>query len=128
MVEAVALNADQHIRHIRKEWHTRRHAGRHVAYLLVDRSGLAPIVVAQKLPLLRWYINERVAEAAWERVSVNGMLAALDKTENRVGGWMKGRWRIVSVDLEGACDFLRSLRQEHGVVVVSSELNCYELA
>ena len=123
----VVLTSEQSLKGVRKERHAKRRSDRDVAYLVVDRLGEWTLL-GQKLPLLTAWINEHAAGAECDRVSVNGLWSNLDRSDGRVGGWHKGRWRINAVDLERASDAFESKRASSAkAALIAGEPSCYAL-
>ena len=82
---------------LRRERHTRKHEGRHIAWFVSDKYGSA-LLVSQKLGPLREWINAR-ASAPHERVNLSSLYetATIGKHSQRTGGYTNGRFVVVQV-------------------------------
>ena len=129
----VVLAPSQRLVGVQKEWHTRKQylngARRDIAYLAVDRlaHGEEPgVVITQKLPWLRDWINARAANRG-SRISTTALYNGADRScESRGTEFIKGRWCVKTVDLAKASDEFESARKAnaHGVIV-AAEPGCY---
>ena len=100
-----------------------------IAYLLVDRlatSGDPAVVITQKLPYLRDWINAR-ADNQGSRISTTALYNGADRSiESRGTEFIKGRWRVKTVDLTKASDEFEGARNAHTRgVIVAAEPACY---
>ena len=121
------LAPNQTLTGVCKEPHAKRRSEHPVAYVVVDKLGEWTLI-AQKLPLLAAYINERIAVEPFERVSTNGLWYNLDRNDGRVGGWHKGRWRIHAVELDRASEAFELRRAASGKsAIVATEPSCYAI-
>ena len=102
-VETLYLKPCQRLVGVRKEWHTRKREGKEICYIVEDRCGKIALLT-QKLPLVSAFINSNLVppREPWTRVTTTGLWEILNQTGGRVGGWHKGRWRVVSVEIEKA--------------------------
>ena len=123
----LVLSPSQKLTGVRKEPHAKRRSEHPVAYVVVDKLGEWTLL-GQKLQLIAAYINERIADESFERVSTNGLWSNLDRNDGRVGGWHKGRWRINAVELDRASDAFESKRVASGKsAIVAAEPSCYAI-
>ena len=100
---------------------------RDVAYLVFDRQREWAIF-ATSLPKLARFINDNLSSGqAWDRVSVTGLFESLNREDGRHGGWHKGRWRVMSVDLESASDTFEAVRKDHELAAVIGAPACYQV-
>ena len=127
MATSLVLAENERLTGIRKERYTKPRDGRDVAYLVCDRLGQVGFL-AQKLRPLVQVINQHVETEAWARVSVNGLWESIDRTDGKVGPWVKGRWKVRSVDLERAVDGFEQERAVHNrAVIVADSTSCYAI-
>ena len=125
----VYLKEDQRLRGIRKEWHTRKKDGKRVCYVLQDREGRI-CLLGQKLPYLATFINDNVIDKSvpWQRVNTVGMWEIINKVDNRVGGFHKGRWKVLQTELEAAVPLFESMRDTHREAALVGDSSCYQVA
>ena len=127
--EAIYLNESQHLTGIQKERHTRtKKHGKDMCYLIIDRMGKIALV-SQKLTAVTEFINTTLVDPdePWTKVNVVGMWEILNQTGGRVGGWHKGRFRVMSVDLESAPKKFEEARLAHEQAVVIGVPACYQV-
>ena len=127
--ETMYLDKSQHLAVIRKERHTRtKKDGKDICYLIIDRMGKIALC-SQKLTAVTEFINTNLVhpDEPWTRVNVVGMWEILNQTGGRVGGWHKGRFRVMSVDLESAPEKFEEARREHEQAVVIGVPACYQV-
>ena len=124
--QTMHLKPSQRLAGGRKEWHTRKRNGADVCYLILDRCGKVALLT-QKLPLVSAFINANLVapEEPWTRVNTTGMWEILNQTGGRMGGWHKGRWRVLSVELDQAPARFETVRREHADAVVIGTPECY---
>ena len=107
---------------LRRERHTRKHEGRHIAWFVSDKYGSA-LLVSQKLGPLREWINAR-ASAPHERVNLSSLYetATIGKHSQRTGGYTKGRWAVTAVPIEDVNEKLGLMRPhfDHAYVLAST--------
>ena len=84
--------------------------------MATDRTGDWTLL-SQKLPLLTAYINSNLADQ-WGKVSTTGLYEAVDRTNGRVGGWHKGRWRVKMVPLADAREVFEVAKRDHKYAAV----------
>ena len=130
---AVVLTSNQRLVAVQKEWHTRKQyldgAHRDIAYLAVDRLANAEepgVVITQKLPWLRDWINARAVNRGC-RISTTALYNGADRSvESRDGQFIKGRWKVTTVDLARASDAFESARNSNASgVIVTAEPTYY---
>ena len=124
----VVLVPSQRLIGVQKEWHTRQQymggVRKDIAYLAVDRlaNGEEPgVVITQKLPWLRDWINARAGNRG-SRISTTALYNGADRSaESRDGQFIKGRWKVITVDLARASDEFESARNSNasGVIVTA---------
>ena len=86
------------------------HNKKDLCYIAIDRQ-TDIILLAQSLQRLANYINTNLScGEPWDRVSVTGLFDNCDFNHNKMGGWHKGRWRIVSKKLKESRDNFEALR------------------
>jgi hypothetical protein len=127
-VEAVYLKPDQRLAGVRKEWHTRRRDGKVSCYVILDRFGKL-LLLTQKLPVASSFINRTLVDPKepWTKVTTNGLWEIIDQTGGRVGGWHKGRFRVMSVELDKATKCFESMRNSYADAAVIGESACYQI-
>jgi hypothetical protein len=132
----VVLTANQKLVGVQKEWHTRKQrvdgVRKHVCYLAVDRLAVEEpaVILTQKLPWLRDFINARAINRGGH-ISTTALYNGADRsTESRGTEFIKGRWRVTTVDLTRASDAFESARKAntHTGIIVASEQSCYVVA
>jgi hypothetical protein len=123
---AVFLHPWERLTGVTKEWHTRKRNGRDMCYVIVDRSGKVALLT-QKLLVASDFINANLVDPdePWSRVTTTGLWEILDQTSGRVGGWHKGRFRVISVDLKNATACFEAVRSSHERSAVIGEPRCY---
>ena len=127
--ETMYLDKSQHLAAIQKERHTRtKKDGKDICYLIIDRMGKIALC-SQKLTAVTEFINTNLVnpDEPWTRVNVVGMWEILNQTGGRVGGWHKGRFRVMSVDLESAPEKFEEARREHEQAAVIGVPACYQV-
>ena len=129
MPETMYLDPSQHLAGVRKERYTRKKDGKDICYLVLDRFGKIALI-SQKLPAVTDFINTHVVrqDEPWTRVNTVGLWEILDRTGGRVGGWHKGRFRVMSVDLESAPERFEEARREHEQAAVIGAPACYQVS
>ena len=129
----VVLAPTQRLVGVQKEWHTRKQhidgVRKDIAYLAVDRlanSQQPAVVITQKLPYLRDFINAR-AENKSSRISTTALYMGADRSaDSRDGEFIKGRWKLKTVDLSQASDEFELARKANANgVIVAAETACY---
>ena len=129
----VVLAPSQRLVGVQKEWHTRKQyvngARRDIAYLAVDRlakSEEPAVILTQKLPWLRDWINARAANRG-SRISTTALYNGADRSVNsRDGQFIKGRWKVTTVDLARASDaFEKARNSDASGVIVTAEPTSY---
>jgi hypothetical protein len=128
VVKAVYLKPEERLASVRKEWHTRKRNGKSACYVIQDRCGKL-LLVAQKLPVASSFINSNLVSPneQWAKVTTNGLWEITNQTGGRVGGWHKGRFRVISVELEEASTFFESMRPSHEAAAVLGDSACYHI-
>ena len=127
--EAIYLNQSQHLTGIRKERHTRsKKDGKDMCYLISDKMGKIALC-SQKLTAVTEFINSNLVhpDEPWSKVNVVGLWEILNQTGGRVGGWHKGRFRVMSVDLESAPEMFEEARLAHEQAAVIGVPACYRV-
>ena len=121
----VVLQPTQRLAGVRKEWHTRRQGGKDVAYVVSDRLG-EYAVISQKLALLTQWINAQ-ADSKGSRISTTALYEGADRgSETRDGEYVKGRWKVRTVDLDKASEeFERARQASSRGTIVAAEPSCY---
>ena len=112
--------------HIRKERYSRRHAGKHVVWLVADKYRQY-LLVSQKLNWVKDYIDKHLASAPCDTVSISGLYSCAGSKDGRHGGFHKHRWAVVCAPLEDARDAIESLRPRFDNAVVLGSDTCYEV-
>ena len=127
-VQAVYLKPDQRLAGVSKEWHTRKRNGKVSCYVILDRFGKL-LLMTQKLPVASSFINSTLVDPQepWTKVTTNGLWEIIDQTGGRVGGWHKGRFRVMSVKLDDATSCFEAMRTSHEEAVVIGESGCYQI-
>ena len=127
-VEAVYLRPSERLAGVRKEWHTRKRAGKDSCYVIVDRFGKL-LLLTQKLPVASSFINSHLISPnePWTKVTTNGLWEIINQKGGRVDGWHKGRFRVMSVELDKATSCFESMRPNHEEAAVIGESTCYEI-
>ena len=133
----VVLTANQKLVGVQKEWHTRKQrldgVRKDVCYLAVDRlasSDEPAVILTQKLPWLRDFINARAFNSG-SHISTTALYNGADRSaESRGTEFIKGRWRVTTVDLTRASHEFETARKAntHAGVIVASEQSCYVVA
>ena len=128
MSETIYLGPSQQLAGVRKERHARKKDGKDVCYLIVDRLGKMALL-SQKLKTASDFINRQLVDPdePWTRVNTVGLWEILNRTDGRVGGWHKGRFRVASVDLESAPARFAEARRSHERAAVLGVPACYEV-
>jgi hypothetical protein len=128
VAHAVYLKANERVSAIQKEAHTRTKNGKAMCYILFDRSGRIAMLT-QKLPAVTQFINNHLVhpEEPYAKVNCVGLWEMLNKTDGRVGGWHKGRWRVTTCDLESATAVFDAARRDHQEAAVIGNTTCYEV-
>jgi hypothetical protein len=126
--ETMYLKSSQRLAGVSKEWHTRKKDGKAIAYVILDRCGKIALLT-QKLPAVSEFINTHLVDPdePWARVNTVGMWEILNQTGGRVGGFHKGRWRVMSVDLEQATTAFEAARRVHEEAAVIGVPSCYDV-
>ena len=125
----VVLGSNQRLVGIQKERHSRQQnvdgVRKDVAYLLVESSNSnePAVVIAQQLSFLRDWINAR----GGTQISLTALYNGADrKSESRGTEFIKGRWRVQTIDLTKASDeFELARKAKHAGVIVAAEPTCY---
>ena len=99
----------ERLMHIRKEPYSRRHAGKHVVWLVWDKYQQY-LLISQKLNYVKEFIDKHLAKAPCDTVSVSGLFSCADSKDGRHGGFHKNRWAVMCASLEDARDEIDSLR------------------
>jgi hypothetical protein len=122
---SVVLQPSQRLAGVRKEWHTRKQGGKDVAYVVSDRLGEYALI-SQKLALLTQWINEQ-ADCKGSRISTTALYEGADRgSETRDGEYVKGRWKVRTVDLDKASEeFERARQASSRGTIVAAEPSCY---
>ena len=121
---AMMLKPQEKLKAITKEWHTRKHRGKNVCYLILDREQHF-VLFGQKLPLLTDFINTNIVSDPCFKVSTPGLYTLLDSTDGRTGGYHKLRWRVSSIPLERGGEVLENIRHMYENVIVVGSQDCY---
>ena len=124
---AIMLKPRERIKGIKKEWHTRKHHGKHVCYMILDKEQHF-ILFGQKLPSLTDYINSHIVTDDCFKVSTAGLYTSLDIKTGRTHGWHKLRWRVSSIPIEIAAEVLENIRDVYRNVIVVGSQDCYSTA
>ena len=124
----VVLAPSQRLVGVQREWHSRKQrldgVRTDIAYLAVDRLAKSEepvVIITQKLPWLRDWINARAASRG-SRISTTALYNGADRSVNsRDGQFIKGRWKVTTVDLARASDAFESARSSDasGVIVTA---------
>ena len=120
---AMVLKPQEKLTGVKKEYHVRKHRGKNVCYMILDREQHF-VLFGQKLPLLTEYINSNIVTDPCFKVSTPGLYMLLDSTHGRVGGYHKMRWRVSSIPLERGADVLENVRHLYENVIVVGEPSC----
>ena len=125
---AVYLKPGERLSAVRKEWHTRKRGGKDNCYVIVDRFGKL-LLLTQKLPVASSFINSHLISPnePCTKVTTNGLWEIIDQTGGRVGGWHKGRFRVMSVTLDQATSCFESMRPNHEEAAVVGDSACYQI-
>ena len=106
-----------------------RRTRRQAAYLIHDAEGT--LIVVQKLQYAAVYINNILARAPSERVSLASLFEATDTIGNRVDGFHKKRYRIQRCAVHHLHDTFEKLREELNIqkaVVVTNSPDSYPMS
>ena len=124
--QTVVLTPTQRLAGVQPEWHAKKRMGKQIVYVAHDRMGEIALF-SQQLQLLASAINERAGDARSERVSTATLWKGVDRSDaSRVGVWIKGRWRVSSVDLDEASNEFERARQAHThAAVVAAQPACW---
>ena len=125
----LVLSPNEKLTGVRKERHAKlkRRCDRPVAYLVIDKLGEWTLL-GQKLSSISMYINQHIADASYDRVTKNGLWSNVDRSDGRVGGWHKGRWRIAAVDLDRASDVFETKRVASvKAAIIAAEPSAYAI-
>ena len=124
--QTVVLTLTQRLAGVQPEWHAKKRMGKQIVYVAHDRTGEIALF-SQQLQLLASAINERAGDARSERVSTATLWKGVDRSDaSRVGVWIKGRWRVSSVDLDEASNEFERARQGHThAAVVAAQPACW---
>ena len=124
----VVLAPSQRLVGVQKEWHTRKKylngVRKDIAYLAVDSLANAEepgVVITQKINWLRDWINARAANRG-SRISTTALYNGADRSvDSRDGQFIKGRWKVTTVDLARASDAFESASSSDasGVIVTA---------
>ena len=126
--EAMYLDKSQHLARIKKEPHARNKKGQDICYVIMDRMGKIALC-SQKLTAVTEFINTTLVrpDEPWTRVNTVGLWEIINQTGGRVGGYHKGRFRVLSVDLESAPERFEEVRKEHEEAAVIGIPACYQV-
>ena len=124
--QTVVLTPTQRLAGVQPEFHAKKRMGKQIVYVAQDRMGEITLL-SQQLQLLASAINERAGDAQSERVSTTTLWKGVDRSDaSRVGVWIKGRWRVRSVDLNEASNEFERARQAHThAAVVAAQPACW---
>ena len=126
-MKALFLGPSQRLVGVQREWHTRKRNGKDVCWLLLDRHGKV-VCMAQRIRALSEWVNENLATEPWTKVSTSGLYDLADVEEGRIGGFHKGRWRLMSVDLADASDTFERTRSGYEQAAIVGDATCYRTA
>ena len=119
--ECITVRPNDCLKGVRREWHTRKKG----CYLLEDKHGTY-LVVAQKLHLLASFLNT-IAQDASSRVSLTALHEIVNTSDNRVGGWLKYRWRVRFAPLEEVGGLFERRRPSFEQSLILGQPECYRL-
>jgi|EP00966_Prymnesium_polylepis_P336684 hypothetical protein len=106
---------------VKREYHTRKKG----CYVLEDKHGQY-LIVAQKLPKLVAFLNTIATDTA-SKVSLTALYQIQDKSDNKVGGFSKYRWRLHFAPFEDACSLFESERGRFEQTLVLGQPECYRI-
>ena len=121
-MECIAVQPTDALRAVKREHHTRKRG----AYILIDKYDKY-LIVAQRLHLVASYLNSLATDAA-SRVSITALhdTVSADAT-NRVGGYVKHRWRLVFAPLEETGTLFERERARFENTLILGQRECYSL-
>ena len=106
---------------VKREYHTRKEG----CYILEDKHEMY-LVVAQKLPSLVSFLNEIATDTA-SKVSLTALYQITDRSDNRVCGFSKYRWRVRFATFEDACGVFERERGRFKKALIVGERDCYDI-
>ena len=120
--ECIMVHASGALRSVRREYRARKKG----CYLLFDKHGVF-LIVAQKLQVLAAFLNSMATDSA-SRVSVTALYEIMDSpTNNRVGGYLKHRWRLRFAPLETVASLFESERARYERPLILGRPECYSI-
>ena len=119
MSECIAMRPTDCLKGVSREFHARKRG----VYVLIDKHE-EYLIVSQKLQPLSTFLNS-IAQDKSSRVSVTALYEILDKTNNRVGGWSKNRWKCRFIPLESAVALFESERGRYKQALILGTPKCY---
>ena len=121
MSECISLRATDCLKGIVKREHRARKTG---CYVMEDKY-MHFLVVAQKLPSLVAFLDSIATDPA-SRVSLTALYQITDSgSDNRVGGFVKNRWRIRFVPFDDACAFFEKEKSRFRESFIVGQPDCY---
>lgn len=110
MAQAIVMKESQHLDQVNKEKRTRKDT----VWIIHDVKS-SHLLLSQKLEHVTNYINLRLATLKTEKVTSAGLYEASDTAGNRVDGYHKMRYRVMSCPLKFAPSKFNQMRYHSGV-------------
>ena len=123
MSQCIPIHPSECLRGVLKREHHTRKEG---CYLLEDRHRQY-LIVAQKLPVLVSFLNS-IAPDASTRVSITALYQIADKSNNRVGGFSKYRWRLRFIPFGDVSRLFQSERGQFEHAMIVGQPDCYAIS
>jgi hypothetical protein len=121
MSECISLHTTDCLKGIVKREYRARKRG---CYVMEDKY-MHFLVVAQKLPSLVAFLDSIATDSA-SRVSLTALYQITDSgSDNRVGGFVKNRWRIRFVQFEDVCAFFEKEKGRFRESYIVGQPDCY---
>ena len=123
MAQAILLKESQYLQKVEREKRTRKHT----AWIIHDLKSNA-LLLSQKLDHLVNYINHRLATVQREKTTLAGLYEAADTADNRVDGFHKMRYKVLSCPLSDCHSMFNQIRNSKGVdtaIILTSSPQAY---
>ena len=124
MAECITMRANDCLKGVvKREYHTRKRG----VYVLEDKHEQY-LVLAQKLPHIVTFLNSIASDDA-SRVSLTALyqIQGKGKTDNKVGGYAKHRWRLRFAAFEDVCRLFEHERGRFLHALIVGEPDCYQI-
>ena len=80
------------------------------AYIAVDRTHDFA-VYSMSLPLMASWINDNLSCEYCDKVTATALFKNLNRIDGRHGGWVKGKYRVISMPLDQSKDAFEAVRR-----------------